>query len=504
MASAFKEARMSGRKESSFQLDQERQRRAGLLREIQASRRELQGTCDHIDNTLRNESQDLLRFINDTTCSSREWMRISRTYRSGRKDKRFGMHSQSAMLEEELGRLQALVEEGRAIRKTLLSDVSEASCLRDSLIQRTTITAAFFDEHRELVERHSGIRTATRLTKKIQEAVSTAQRAPLTLGKLAVDSLETEVEDTIDSATHTQEMGASAKAVAQFDKCLSVVRFMLSSLPDGARAAWPIAVARAEEWLEGVEGVNRDPSRIDSASSTGQLEKTRKRVEDFAKSGRDVAASLQQILSEDAPTRRARLAELISPLDVLLRGSRELLATWLGDEEVEHLENRLGTLQSDAKADRFDEVATSCDSLRDEIDAALVRAQDMELKHERRLYLLDALKEVCTNMGFRVSGEPRMERQGDLASRMVLTTDAPSAGRVTFYLALDSIEADSRISRSYCLDEFNELSAQLKEEFGVHTDFRMSPGPAPSLARKDQKRLPDTSQSVREADSSAR
>jgi hypothetical protein len=90
-------------------------------------------------------------------------------------------------------------------------------------------------------------------------------------------------------------------------------------------------------------------------------------------------------------------------------------------------------------------------------------------------------------MGFKELAPPRTEQPDDLKSRIILTVDTLNRGEVSFYLSLESIEADSCISQSHCFEEFGQLSAQLAEAFGVMTKFQMADGKSdPKLRRKGE------------------
>jgi hypothetical protein len=117
-----------------------------------------------------------------------------------------------------------------------------------------------------------------------------------------------------------------------------------------------------------------------------------------------------------------------------------------------------------------------------------------EEMHQRRLYILKGLREVCASLGFDEIGKPKYEKEGDFNSAVFHTVDTLNEGRVTFKLHLDNkIESDSGISLDACGDEFKKLSDLLKETYGVETAFkRVSGEEGPKKISKTEKPMPQS------------
>ena len=105
------------------------------------------------------------------------------------------------------------------------------------------------------------------------------------------------------------------------------------------------------------------------------------------------------------------------------------------------------------------------------VQSTTTRVEELQQAHERRLYTLKGLRDVCSRLGFAEVGGPRYESQrGD--SAIVLTVDTRSKGRITFKLGIDAqIETDSKMNPKYCASEFGRLSAELMTAYGIQSQF---------------------------------
>ncbi|ODS34702.1 MAG: Chromosome partition protein Smc [Candidatus Scalindua rubra] len=119
-------------------------------------------------------------------------------------------------------------------------------------------------------------------------------------------------------------------------------------------------------------------------------------------------------------------------------------------------------------------------------------AYNREELHQRRLYILKGLREVCASLGFEEVSEPGYEKDGDYNSPVLQTFDTINEGPVTFRLHLHNlIESDSGINLEVCEDEFGKLSELLAHEYGVQTSFkRVGQEERPKRISKTEKPMP--------------
>jgi len=100
-------------------------------------------------------------------------------------------------------------------------------------------------------------------------------------------------------------------------------------------------------------------------------------------------------------------------------------------------------------------------------------ASQREEQHQKRLYILKGLREVCASLGFEEVSETGYERENDYNSPVIQKFDTLNEGLITFRLHLNNfIESDSGISLEVCEKEFGKLSDLLTQEYGVETAFK--------------------------------
>lgn len=112
--------------------------------------------------------------------------------------------------------------------------------------------------------------------------------------------------------------------------------------------------------------------------------------------------------------------------------------------------------------------------------------------HCKRRYVLEALRNVCNQLGFDEISAPRYDREADFNSPILQSFDTMNEGRITFRLHLDShIESDTGIRMEVCENEFDKLSDLLSREYGVQTAFQVvGREEGPKRITKTEKPLP--------------
>jgi hypothetical protein len=193
---------------------------------------------------------------------------------------------------------------------------------------------------------------------------------------------------------------------------------------------------------------------------------------------------LQEVFIDKAGKLRGEGAKQIFEAESLLTRGEELIRLWFGSEEVDNFRARLHQLRERLEEDRLEQVARLSKALNSDLREKLKAAETNELKHQNRRYILKALRQVASDMGFKEVGKPHFATPDDRGSRIVLTVDTINRGVVTFYLSLKGVEVDSCISQTYCFEEFEKLSKQLTDKFGVVTMFKLGEEPTGKLKQK--------------------
>lgn len=121
----------------------------------------------------------------------------------------------------------------------------------------------------------------------------------------------------------------------------------------------------------------------------------------------------------------------------------------------------------------FKEVEGSLDGFNNKLAELTQESNRREEMHQKRLYILKGLREVCSSLGFSEITEPTYKEKGDHNSPVMQSFDTTNEGQVTFTIHLDNhIESDSGIRVETCGNEFGNLSKILTEEYGVQTAFK--------------------------------
>lgn len=135
--------------------------------------------------------------------------------------------------------------------------------------------------------------------------------------------------------------------------------------------------------------------------------------------------------------------------------------------------------------------------LSDKIVSSLSVANENDKLHQKRLYVIKSLREVCSALGFKEINKPHYEKEGDSYSTMIQDFDTRIYGTLAFRVALEGkLESSSGISVDECGDKFSEISGLLREHYGVETSFKQVGEEEPLKKTKTAKDLPKSSATI--------
>lgn len=128
-----------------------------------------------------------------------------------------------------------------------------------------------------------------------------------------------------------------------------------------------------------------------------------------------------------------------------------------------------------------------------EINSLDEKINKNEELHQKRLYVIKALREVCASLGFKEKEPPHYLEDNNVNSPIIQTFDTLNLGDIKFIVTLDGkLESDSGISTDRCGLEFHEISKFLKEKFGMETEFKAIEESEPLKKQKSVIDLPST------------
>jgi hypothetical protein len=148
---------------------------------------------------------------------------------------------------------------------------------------------------------------------------------------------------------------------------------------------------------------------------------------------------------------------------------KELLKPWF-DDEMKGFDKKFDDFKIILRQGKYEDLTRSLSDMQKNLGVKINEAKELDEKEQKRQYVLESLKKVCTSMGFD-EVETKNEGKGK-SSRIVYTIDTFSQGKIKFCLSLDSIDADSGIVDNHCMSEFDKVSESLQNNFGVQTKFK--------------------------------
>lgn len=278
---------------------------------------------------------------------------------------------------------------------------------------------------------------------------------------------------------------------AEVDGLKKRLTAILNGASEGLRTTFADNVQHAQLWLSqtplsNIRGLGMDTDVTNLRTIQSALERV-------VVQGRQIRETLTMALTRKADEMGRRLAKRLDEVERDYISREQLLRLWYGEGQTQMWEH---TLQHEAQRllgeKRYGELERLLEDTKTEIREKARLAEGQEDKHQKRDYLLTALGQVCTEMGFEEVSGPRYERQGDRGSRISFIVDTLDRGRIAFTLSLDDISSSSELTDDRCFEDFGQLSQHLEETFGIHTQFRLADGePTPELLRKGELDLPD-------------
>lgn len=265
----------------------------------------------------------------------------------------------------------------------------------------------------------------------------------------------------------------------------------LEKTSEGIKTTFDKEMKEATLWLRDREEHRREV--YDMKTELPTLRSAVSSVSALIDRGHEILNTLALDLTKRADALGKTLISKLSRLEGLYYAQNELLRTWFGQDTSGEFQRSFDKAKQLLEKKRLSELSKYLEQIETALGSRIQEAQDLEHKHQKRLYVLKALRQVCREMGFEES-EPEYEREGK-RNRIIYEVDTLDQGKIRFFLSLDSITTNSGIAEDRCLDEFDKLSCHLQDEFGVKTRFRrQGEGPDGKLIRKGELDLPEGTQ----------
>jgi hypothetical protein len=281
-------------------------------------------------------------------------------------------------------------------------------------------------------------------------------------------ALKKEKEEKIKSINKITEMRGKLAGIS------TIMKNTLQNAPQGVKTTFEKDVDASLSWIRQFERSDKEKYTLDANQE--KLNSVLLSLENQLNNGQNIFAALTTSLTQKANVLEKSLYIGLDQLRCTYTGYQEIMKTWFEDDTVKGIEASIDKIGGVLRQKQFSQAESFMAEIVSTIKSRVDEAKELEYKHQKRMYVLKALRQVCTEMGFEDS-EPSFEKPGN-RNRIIYEVDTFSQGKLRFYLTLDGISSHSGIIESKCLDEFDKLSTSLEEEFGVKTKFKVT-GEAP-------------------------
>jgi hypothetical protein len=253
----------------------------------------------------------------------------------------------------------------------------------------------------------------------------------------------------------------------------------LNQAPEGIKKTFEQEVNNAKKWQEEVNEVGKNSIRMSMSMPIAKLRKIHTHVQSLVSRGEILLDTLVTCFNRRADQMEKSLVCKLSRLESMRAGYKEVLQTWIEQKVLQENKDIVEKARQLLKEKQLKDAEEQVKMAEKRIHAAVEEARDLEEKQEKRVYVLKALRQVCTDMGF----EEMSPEYGEKGKKgpIVYEVDTLDQGKIRFFLSLDSIKTFSQLPDNTCPDEFDKVSKYLEEEFGVKTKFR------PEEEKADQK-----------------
>lgn len=248
----------------------------------------------------------------------------------------------------------------------------------------------------------------------------------------------------------------------------------LQSTPVALKEAFAEEVRAAEAWLHATENLKEAGAVSQELTALTQL---RQQANTRASGGQHCLTTVRKAFTRGASEKDRQLGQAISDMQTRFLTARELLRTWNGPANADGYHEHITALVAGIQAHRYLQVEETLATLNADLTTDIARAEERERQDQQRRYVLDSLRQVCANLGFIEIAGPRYEDPHDRTSAILLSVDTMNRGPIDFTLSLTKLTTLSDMHTTHCIHEFDQLSAELEEFYGVHTAFTIDDEP---------------------------
>ena len=191
----------------------------------------------------------------------------------------------------------------------------------------------------------------------------------------------------------------------------------------------------------------------------------------------------------------------------------EVVVRWASDD-IAALDEQLESVAKLVQTEQFEQIATECVVLLEAGETIVARVQDLQLKEDRRQYIVNGIVEVMVQNGFVVQqGYPALEHPGVPSSATTIQAErigggavavsVPQEGEIWYDVSGFPMRAETNIDckEIRSCDEAEEqivrMHEAMEEAFGIETSELLWDSKDPDRVRKAAERLPESAPAAR-------
>ena len=284
-----------------------------------------------------------------------------------------------------------------------------------------------------------------------------------------------------------EALGEISRLDSEIGECQQQVRALLAAIPSGVAGAFPEDISQVQSWL------HQQLPTVSANMTSAALKAVVATRKNSINSGQHCLHSLIDIKEVRRGARARELLTAVEQQKVGVRASASIVDRWFPGTS-ESLLQQLEICQTQIENDDLVETPPRLAQLTATLQQRHSEASALQQQDDQRRYVLQALRDVCREVGWDEEQEPVLEDSAQPGSAIVYKVDTYDAGIMTFRLSLKGIDVDSPIKTEggACYREFSSFSERLKK-FGVITKFesQQPPDELPEDRARGELDLPD-------------
>ncbi len=259
-----------------------------------------------------------------------------------------------------------------------------------------------------------------------------------------------------------------------------VVANVLKEFPEGLKTTFSEDVMAANEWVK--KKFDRY-GKVNENDNERSLESMHNEISGIKREGEKILNKLNEDLTQKAPEIEKKLKKEYSNTESKFAGNIDLLKSWFGEAHVKNIENNTKEIQKPIKEKNYKKAESLIKDLNEKMDSNLREANNLEERHQKREYVMGALRKVGTEMGFKEVTKPAFKEPETKPMHerkrgsMEYVLDTRNQGKIDITISIDDKEANkisikSEIFKKKCGGEFDKVSKILKTTYGIKTEFK--------------------------------